>query len=95
MPSIAPTGAETATLGGPGFRPRQSPHVAELGSRWAPYAVCSEVAPLRAVTLSVPGEELAAIADPDAMLMLGRPDLSTLRAERAALAAAYAAAGCG
>ena len=93
MPSIAPTGAESATLGGPGFRPRQSPHAAELGRRWAPFAVCSEVAPLRAVTLSVPGVELAQIDDPDAVLMIGRPDLATLTAERAALAAAYVAAG--
>ncbi len=94
MPQTDTTGVERpSTLGGPGFVPRERPHAAELGDRWAPFRVGSEVAPLRAVTLSQPGPELEFPEAPGDWLMLGRPPLEQIRAERAALCAAYTALG--
>lgn len=82
-----------STLGGDGWLPRDAPHAEEIGTVWAPYAVRSHVAPLRAVLLAEPGDEQRYAEDPGAWLMLERPDLPKLRDQAAALAALYRSQG--
>ncbi len=69
-----------ATWGGPGLLSRKTSHAEECaaGRIWHPCGYRSEVAPLRSVLLSVPGEEFLAIDDPDAWLMLAPIDLPRL-----------------
>jgi N-dimethylarginine dimethylaminohydrolase len=92
-PPPGPEDILPSTLRGPGWRPRARAHADELGGVWASFRVASAVAPLRAVLLGAPGEELRRIDDPAAWLMLEAPDLATLQAQAAGLAAAYAAEG--
>ncbi len=84
-----------ATLGGAAWRPRAATHAEEVarGERWALVGCNSEVAPLRAVMLAVPGEELRYSASPDEMLMLERPDLDALRLEWQAIETFYRSQG--
>lgn len=82
-----------ATLQGPGWRPRQGTLRGELGHRWAAVGADHEVDPLRAVLLVEPPDSIGAVVDPDAALMVRRPDLPLLRAQLHALAAAYVAEG--
>lgn len=80
--------------GGPGWRPRATSLVEELGSLWAACGVDSEWRPLRSVLLHRPGEELAGgFDDPEASLLLDTPDLSVARSQHDALARAYRDAG--
>ncbi|MEN9785912.1 MAG: hypothetical protein RLZZ299_1176 [Pseudomonadota bacterium] len=85
--------AVPSTLGGPGWQPRVTTLAEERGWTWAEVGVASEVAPLRAVALAVPGPEFDALDDPAAWLMDARPDPARLRAEHEALAAAYTREG--
>ena len=64
----------------------------DVGTIWAACGVACEWAPLREVLLHRPGAELAA-DDPNAALMLERPDPERVRAQHDGLAAAYRAAG--
>lgn len=82
-----------AAYGGDGWSPRQSAHAQEIGTIWSACGIDSEWAPLKAVLLHCPGEELAASADPDAVQMLAPLDLAGAQAEHGALADAYRAAG--
>ena len=92
------TGAENplpATLGGTAWRARAETHAQEVarGERWARVGCNSEVAPLRAVMLAVPGEELRFTATPDEMLMLERPEPGAIQRECEAIAEFYRAQG--
>jgi arginine deiminase len=81
-----------AAYGGPGWVPRATTLRDELGSVWTACGVASEWRPLEAVLLHRPGAELD-VADADAALFLGRPDVAQATARHDDLAAAYRAAG--
>ncbi len=78
-----------STFGGPGFLPRTGTHGGDLGRRWAACGVSDDGAALRAVLLHTPGEELRYDAEPDAWLMLERPDLDAISRQADAVAAFY------
>jgi len=82
-----------SAYGGGRWRPRTTPLSDELGTHWAACGVSSEVAPLRAVLLHRPGNEVGGIEDPDAALMLDRLDPARAAAQHDAIAAAYRRAG--
>ena len=84
-----------STLKGPGWRGRGQDHAADVrdGAYWTPYAVRSEVGPLRAVLLAWPGDELAFDGEPADWLMSARPDLGRMREEAEAIAAFYRSVG--
>ncbi len=86
---------QAATWGGPGFLVRSASHVDEVaeGRLWRRCGTTSEVAPLREVLLSWPGDAIAQIDDPDAWLMLARPDLAALRDQTDAVVAALESLG--
>ena len=94
-PTPGPDLDQVATHGGPGWRPRTASHGEEIaeGAPWSPYAVSSEVAPLKAVLLAEPGDELEFEEDPDVHLMLERVDVETIRAQAEGVAEAYRAEG--
>ncbi len=94
-PTPGPDLEQAATHGGPGWRPRTASHDEEIagGEIWSPYAVRSEVAPLKAVLLAQPGDELDFPEPPDAHLMLERIDVTAIRAQAGAVADAYRAEG--
>ena len=84
-----------ATNGGAGWRARSEEHADEVaaGRIWAAHQVCSEVAPLQAVLLADPGEELRGLGDPEEQLMLGAVDLGRLRSQTDAIEAFFASRG--
>jgi arginine deiminase len=82
-----------AAYGGSGWRPRQHPLRHELGTLWAACGQDTEWRRLRSVLLHRPGSELRDLADPEADLMLDRPDGERAARQHDALAAAYRAAG--
>jgi N-dimethylarginine dimethylaminohydrolase len=55
--------------------------------------VASQVAPVREVLLSMPGPEMAFAEDPDAWLMMDRPDPALFAVQAESLARAYEAQG--
>src|SRR5262245_20382698 len=96
MTPISRNGSETvraATLGGPGWRPRQRSHAEELGNLWGACGCCSEVGRLRAVLLVWPGEELAQADPPDRYLMLDHVAVPVIQRQLAGIARAYAESG--
>lgn len=84
-----------ATNGGEGYRARVASHAVEVseGRLWTRCGVSSEVAPLRAVMLAVPGAELDFPDPPDRWLMLERVDVDAMRRETEAIAASMRAHG--
>ena len=82
----------TAAYGGAGWSPRTRSVADELGSVWAACGADSEWAPLRAVLLHRPGQELAT-TDPNAAQMLQAIDVGRAQAQFDALEAAYRSAG--
>lgn len=80
---------DAAAYGGPGWVGRSTTLREELGGIWAACGIDSEWAPLRAVLLHRPGAELAASAEPDAVLMLAPLDLGKAQAQHDELAQAY------
>ena len=87
------TRPDHAAYGGAGWSARVGGLASEVGSVWGPYAVESEWETLTDVLLHAPGEELARISDPQAALMLERPDPDRARAQHEGLCSAFAAAG--
>lgn len=87
--STDPNTFDTAAYGGDGWQPRRRSHGEDIGRLWADCRVDSEYAPLRAVLLHRPGEELAGHADPDAAQLLETVDLALACAQHDAIAAAY------
>jgi arginine deiminase len=83
-----------SAYGGEGWRPRRRTHGEEIGGLWADSGIDTEWAPLKAVLLHKPGEELAASHnDPAAVQMLEPLDLELARDEHEAMAEAYRGAG--
>jgi len=83
----------SSAFGGEGWSPRTATHADEIGSVWASCGVRSEVAPLRAVLLHPPGDELRATADPAAAQVLAPMDPALARSQHDALAEAFREAG--
>lgn len=84
---------DASAYGGPGWSPRTAPLAEELGTIWAPCGQRSEWAPLRAVLLHRPGDELSGVSGPEAMQYLEAVDPGLARAQHDSLAAAYQDAG--
>jgi N-dimethylarginine dimethylaminohydrolase len=82
-----------AAYGGRGYQPRRGKLLDEIGSYWGRCGANCEWAPLEAVMLHRPGEELAAIASPDEALMFETLDLERAQAQHDALVAAFLNAG--
>jgi len=79
-----------ATYGGTGWQSRARSHDEELdGGIWSVCGVDSEISPLRQVLLSWPGDELDYAEDPDAWLMLRKPDLTRLQHQCRAVVDTY------
>lgn len=91
-PTPAP-GIEAATYGGPGWTRRSATHAEEVaaGHLWARCGVTSEVAPLREVILSWPGDRLAVADDLDGNLLLEAVDVDVMRRQTEALVSFYEA----
>jgi len=84
-----------ATYGGATFTTRTAAHADDVAQarHWRRVGVRDEISPLREVLLAVPPDTLRGIDDPDAALMLGRPDVEAMRRQLHALATAYARQG--
>lgn len=82
----------SAAYGGPGWSPRTTAHINELGTIWQTCGVDSEYGTLQSVLLHRPGDELRA-DDPNAVQMLDRIDVGRAQAQFDALSDAYAGAG--
>lgn len=89
---MAVSTTKPAAFGGPGWTPRETSMREDVGTIWTACGVSCEWSRLRDVLLHRPGAELAA-EDPDAALMLERPDPDRVRAQHDALAAVYRAEG--
>lgn len=84
---------EMAAYGGDGWDPRTASLQKDIGNLWASCGADSEWAPLSAVLLHRPQEELSASATPDAVQMMARLDPLQAAAAHDALAAAYRSLG--
>ena len=84
----------TSAYGGEGWRPRERTHREEIGPLWAPCGIDNEWAPLEAVLLHCPGDELVSSHDdPGAVQMFEALDLERARAQHVGMAQAYRDAG--
>jgi N-dimethylarginine dimethylaminohydrolase len=84
------TNSFEATYGGDGWSPRTRSLHQELGTLWGSCGIDSEWAPLRAVLLHSPGNELmASLDDYDAAQMLEPLDVAKAQAQHGDIAAAY------
>jgi N-dimethylarginine dimethylaminohydrolase len=81
-----------AAYGGPGWSPRTTRLVEEIGTVWSKLAVASEYAHLRAVLLHRPGQELSQLNEPDEAQMLALPDLDIVKRQHDGIAEAYRSA---
>lgn len=96
MTPTPPPGTERpSTLKGPGWTHRDATHAQDVaaGLLWSRYGVASEVAPLRAVLLTWPGDNLAFTGEPRDWLMARRPDLERMREQAQGLAELYGSLG--
>lgn len=95
MKTLAPGSERSATLGGPGWKPRLSVHRDEFGPG-RPWTACgyrSETGPLRSVLLARPPDSVRAIADPASALFDRQVDVGRMRAQADLVADAYRGAG--
>lgn len=83
-------GFGAAAYGGENWVARTAPHGDEIGTIWANYAVANEYAPLAAVLMHRPGEELAAsIRDAEKALMLAPLDIAHAQAQHDGISETY------
>ena len=82
-----------AAYGGPGWSPRTARLLDEIGSVWSGFAVASEFAPLEAVLLHRPGQELEAPSNADEAQMLSLPNLDLVAEQHDGIAEAYRSEG--
>ena len=82
-----------ATFGGPGFQYRDGSHRDDLGSVWQPCGQDSEWTELRQVMMAWPPDSLEIEGDPDAHLMLEKPDLELARLQAECIADAFESEG--
>ena len=83
---------KVAAYGGEGWRPRTTSLRQELGTIWGDWGVDSEYAPLSAVLLHLPTEEIEDLVNPDDVQMLAPVEASLLRKQHDTLAEAYRSA---
>jgi len=90
-----PGSERSATLGGPGWRPRITAHRDEFGPGrpWTTCGYCSEVGTLRSVLLARPPESLGAVGAPASALFDRHVDVGRMRAQAELVADAYQGAG--
>lgn len=82
-----------AAYGGKGWSPRGTTLRQEIGSVWSSCGVDTEWAPLRAVLLHCPAEELGSVEDPDDAQMIASLDVARAQRQHRALASAVRRAG--
>ncbi len=82
-----------AAYGGPGWSPRATSLIDEIGSIWSKFAVASEHAPLAAVLIHRAGDELASPSSPDEAQMLSLPDPNLVAEQHDGIAEAYRSEG--
>ena len=83
-----------AAYGGAGWSQRERSHAEEIGSLWTACGINSEWAPLKAVLLHRPGEEISSSEDDhNAIQMLAPVDIAKAQAEHDAIAEAYRGLG--
>lgn len=78
-----------AAYGGQGWSPRSLDLRQEIGEVWSSCGIDTEWAPLKAVLLHRPGEELDELGDPDSVQMLAPVDAARVRQQHDLLAQAY------
>lgn len=79
-----------AAYGGDNWVARTTSHAEELGSHWSGYRVANEYAPLEAVLMHRPGQELAAsLEDTEKALMLEPLDISLAQEQHDKISDAY------
>lgn len=84
----------TSAYGGEGWQSRERTHREEIGSLWSACGIDSEWAPLEAVLLHCPGDELVFSHDDPAAVQMFEPlDLERARAQHEGMAQAYRDAG--
>jgi N-dimethylarginine dimethylaminohydrolase len=84
---------KAAAYGGEGWSPRSLSLRQEIGEVWSSCGIDTEWAPLRAVLLHRPGQELDELGDPDSVQMLASVDAELVRQQHDSLAQAYRQAG--
>jgi arginine deiminase len=84
---------KAAAYGGEGWSPRSLSLRQEIGEVWSSCGIDTEWAPLKAVLLHRPGEELDGLGDPDSVQMLAQVDAELVRQQHDLLAQAYRQAG--
>lgn len=82
-----------AAYGGPGWSPRTTRLIDEIGSVWSKLAVASEFAPLTAVLLHKPGRELTGTSNANEAQMLSLPDPDLVAEQHDGIATAYRSEG--
>jgi arginine deiminase len=82
-----------AAYGGPGWSPRTTSLIDEIGSVWSKLAVTSEFAPLTSVLLHKPGRELADASSANEAQMLSLPDPERVAEQHDGIANAYRSEG--
>ena len=82
-----------AAYGGEGWSPRTASLRQELGRIWGPCGVSSEWAPLKAVLLHRPGDEIGASQKPNTVQMIKPLDVKRAQDQHDAIARAYEAHG--
>jgi arginine deiminase len=80
---------KAAAYGGRGWSPRSLGLRQEIGEVWSSCGMDTEWAPLKAVLLHRPGEELDELGDPDSVQMLAPVDAARVRQQHDLLAQAY------
>ena len=82
-----------AAYGGSGWAPRQAPLSQEIGSLWGACGISNEWAPLKAVLLHRPDQELIASQNANAVQMLAPVDIPKAQRQHDNIASAYTRAG--
>jgi len=83
----------SSAYGGEGWSPRNRTHGEEIGTLWSACGQDSEWAPLKAVMLHCPGDELAQSSDPGSVQMLEPLNLDLARTQHDLIRRAYEGAG--
>ncbi len=93
VPAYLANTFDTAAYGGDGWSQRAANHREEIGDVWDAGGNDSEWAPMRAVLLHGPGDELDGNEDHNAVQMLAPIDAAKARAQHDAIAEAYRSEG--
>jgi arginine deiminase len=78
-----------AAHGGPGWLPRSSTLLEEIGEIWRDCGISNEWSPLKAVLVHKPGEEIKSVTNANQALMHSIPDFSLAREQHDNMVSAY------